>query len=89
MAVPSEEHPSDHLQTGVLETAVDGLDDPILLIQRNAQGVQCLTSTAIRTDCRFSIQSGKCGMTGVSLAALGADACVVGILFHNHIPSLL
>lgn len=76
-------------ETGALETAVNGLDDPILLIQRNAQGVQCFSGAAVGADQCFAVLTRKGGMASVFLTTFGADACVAGIFFHNHIPSLL
>ena len=66
----------------MVEAAVDCLDDPILLIHGDTQGVQGFACAAIWADQRFSVLSGESGMASVFLATFGADACVADMIFH-------
>ena len=55
------------------QTAVDGLDNGVLLLRRNANAVQRLPCAAVRADEGLVVQPGKRRRFVLGLAAAWAD----------------
>ena len=70
----------------MVEAAVDCLDDPILLIHGDTQGIQSFSCTAIRADQRFSVSPREGRMASVFLTTFGTNSCVADLFFHVILP---
>ena len=66
--------------------AVNNTDDFFLFFLGNTHAFQSLSDSAVRTDQRFVVGSGKCRNTGVGFSAKWADCRNWLIRFHGGTP---
>ena len=70
----------------LLCVAVDCLNDLLLLGRLHADGLERLPGTAVRTDERLVVLSGKRRGTVVGPAAQRADRRPCDVILHSRIP---